>query len=43
MFDYWSRDMLHFDLLEKGLRVTPPYYDWFFMKNVSHAILTEQI
>ena len=26
MLDYWSRDMLHFDLLEKGLRVTPPYY-----------------
>ena len=29
--DYWSRDILHFDFLEKGLRiVSPPHYAYDF-------------
>ena len=31
-FDYWSRDMLNFDFLEKGLGIVPPLY---FMYNFS--------
>ena len=43
--DYWSRDMLDFDFLEKGLRIVSLAYFLydFSKKSVSHVILTDQI
>ena len=40
MLNYWSRDMLKFDFLEKDLGiVSPSYFVYdFFKKNVSHVI-----
>ena len=38
--DYWSRDMLHFDFLEKSLGSFPTTFCvWYFKKNVPHIIL----
>ena len=40
MLDYWSRDMLSFDFLEKvlGIVFSTIFYVQFFKKNVSHVI-----
>ena len=37
---YWSRDMLNFDFLEKGLGIIFQYIlcIWFFKKNIFHVI-----
>ena len=38
--NYWSRDMLNFDFLDKGLGKSfyTAFCVWFFKKNVSHVL-----
>ena len=38
-FDYWSRDILNFDFLQKGLGiVSAPHFEYVYSRNISHVM-----
>ena len=42
--DFWSRDMVNFDLLERGVEIVPqPHFGYDFSREICYIILTDQM